>query len=269
MGFSQANNLDNYGIKNIYEASIKTLFPITILDTTYEAGETILYFDEIQEISFQEEKNTATARGSFNSKPLIAWDETKEINGVMNLGTVNPISFGFLNKNILKEKKGFFINQFEKIYVGNDGIGILKHEISQDKKIHVYEIRNNQKVREILDFSIEKNTIILEDKNLDLFVDYYFYYSEGIKYIDIGQKDLNGYFMFVGKFRYTDEYSAVQKTGIFEIPKLRINSNFSITLGRNLNPLISMLQFQAIPTGDRENRKTLQIEYLEEDIDGD
>ena len=87
--------------------------------------------------------------------------------------------------------------------------------------------------------------------------------------VNVGQKDLNGYLMFVGKFRYTDEYTAVQKTGLIEIPRLRINSNFAINLGRNTNPLVSALQFQAIPLGSREQATTVSVSYLDEDIDGD
>lgn len=258
-----------YGLKDIYEASIKAAVPLDIMGVHYEVGDTILYFDSIQEIVFQENKNINDARGMFDNRSLINWETTREIGCILNMGTISHLSFGVMNASTLKSGENKSINQYEKLYIDNTGKATTKHVIDTNKKVNIYEIQNDRRVRKILDYKIEENTLLLEDKNIDILIDYYFNYTLKSEIVNIGQKDLNGYLMFVGKFRYTDEYSAVQKTGIIEIPKLRINSNFSINLGRNINPLVSALQFQAIPDGFRKNAKTIIVTYLDEDIDGD
>ena len=268
MNTEQQFDTGKYGLKDIYEASIKAAVPLEIMGESYDVGDTIIYFDRIQEILFQENKNIADARGAFDNRSLVHWESTKEINCILNMGTVSHLSFGIMNGSKVKRITGKSINQFEKIYIDEDGTGKTLHPIDQNKKIIVYEIKNDRRIRKILDYDIVENTIILKEKNLDIFIDYYFNYDSDAEIINVGQKDLNGYLMFVGKFRYTDEYTAVQKTGIIEIPRLRINSNFSINLGRNTNPLVSALQFQAIPLGFREQSKTVIVTYLDRDIDG-
>lgn len=258
-----------YGIKNLYQASIKVLYPMDIMGFHYDAGDTLLYFDDIQEISFLENKNIAYARGGFNNKNYIVWESTSGIDCVLNMGTISPLSFGLANGSVVKKGENKSINQFERYYVSDDGKIVTKHTIDETKKVNIYELENDRRKRKILDFSVSDNTIILTEKNIDILVDYYFNYESKSEIINVGQKDLNGYLMFVGKFRYTDEYTAVEKTGILEIPQLRINSNFQINLGRNINPLLTYLQFEAIPVGQRHSSKTVIITYLDEDIDGD
>ena len=88
-----------------------------------------------------------------------------------------------------------------------DGRAKVKHIVDTNSKISIYELENDRRVRKILDYTIEDDTIILEDKNIDILVDYYFLYDQGMEIVNVGQKDLNGYLMFVGKFRYTDQHS--------------------------------------------------------------
>lgn len=269
MNTEKQSDTGRYGIKDIYEASLKAAVSMDIMGTHYDIGDTILYFDKIQEILFQENKNVNDARGMFDNRSLVHWESTKEVNCIMNMGTVSHLAFGIMNGNMIKRLPTKKINQYERVYVGMNGKAKVKHIVDTNSKISIYELENDRRVRKILDYTIEDDTIILEDKNIDILVDYYFLYNQGMEIVNVGQKDLNGYLMFVGKFRYTDEYTAVQKTGLIEIPRLRINSNFAINLGRNTNPLVSALQFQAIPLGSREQATTVSVSYLDEDIDGD
>lgn len=269
MNTEQRFDTGKYGLKDIYEASLKAAVPLDILNERYEVGDTVLYFDSIQEIVFQENKSSIDARGGFDNRSLVHWQPTREINCILNMGTVSHLAFGVMNATTIKNTVSKKINQHEQIYIDEKGIGQVKHIICPDQKIIIYEIKNGRRVRKIFDFSITDSTILLKEKNIDVLVDYYFDYIADIETVNIGQKDLNGYLSFTGKFRYTDEYTGIQKTGLIEIPRLRIDSNFTVNLGRNISPLVSALQFQAIPTGYRQEAKTIIISYLEEDIDGD
>lgn len=269
MNTEKQSDTGRYGIKDIYEASIKAAVPMDVMGVHYDVGDTILYFDRIQEVLFQENKNVNDARGAFDNRSLVYWETTKEVNCIMNMGTVSHLAFGMMNGNVIKRLPAKKINQYERIYVGTNGKAKVRHSIDTNSKISIYKLENDRRASKILDYEIDGDTLILEEKNIDILVDYYFIYDQGMEVVNVGQKDLNGYLMFVGKFRYTDEYTAVQKTGLIEIPRLRINSNFAINLGRNTNPLVSALQFQAIPLGSREQAITVSVSYLDEDIDGD
>lgn len=257
-------------IKDLYEASIKATFPITILGKTYEEDETILYFDKIEQIFFQEKTSTRAARGGYGNPGLVFWNHTTDLDCSMEMGTISQLAFGLANETIIKKIKESTISQIETLVVDEKGRAQLKHTPDLAKPIHVYLKRNGKIVSKIVKFKIEESTLFLENLvEEEIVADYYFLYQSSIKQLNVGQKDLNGFLKFVGKFRYTDEYTAVQKTGIIEIPKIRIISDFSIAFGRNVSPIIQTIQFQAVLTGDRQNQKALSIDFLEDDIDGD
>ena len=257
------------GIRDIYQASIKTLTPLVIGGRNYPAGATLLYFNNIQELSFTEDKESVYAHGGWNDRNLVEWEITHFINCAINLGVVSKLGYGLINKTSLQEGEDLYINQIENLEADEGRIETL-HPIDSSKPISIFTVVNGSADEEILEFTVEGNTIILGNSfDGTVIVDYWYYYQNGLSTIDIGRRDLNGFLMFTGKFYYVDEYTGVRKTGLIEIPKLRIESDFSIRLGRNTNPFISILNFEAIPDGERGKGIALKIHYLNEDLDAD
>lgn len=260
--------MSNYGVKNLYQGALLAYAPITINGKNYEENDVILFFDDIQEIAFQEQNSAVSATGGYHNRPLISWDITEEINCELLLGTISKLGYGLVNKAVLKSTiPSKAIRQFEKAQVDKSNKIHTKHPIDQDRPLHLFSLSGQSVEKEILDFSIEGNTISLEENFDFVFVDYYFKQEMDIQKVWIGDKVLNGFFKFVGKFYYTDEQTGVQKTALIEIPKLSLNSSFSIDLGRNVNPSITTLSFTAIP--NQKNSRSISISYLTEDIDGD
>lgn len=261
--------MNKNGIREIYQATIKTLNPITIADKQYAAGDTLLYFDNIQELSFDENKDSIYAHGGWNDRNLIEWEITHSINCAINLGVVSQLGYGLINKTSLQKGEDLYINQIENLEA-NEGYLITLHSIDNSRPISIFTVVNGSADEEILEFTVEGNTIILGNGfDGSVIVDYWYHYENGFSTIDIGHRDLNGFLMFTGKFYYVDEYTGARKTGLIEIPKLRIESDFSIRLGRNTNPFISILNFEAIPDGERGSGIALKIHYLNEDLDAD
>ena len=261
--------MEKYGIKNLYQASLKTCNDMKILGTQYSAGDTLLYFDNIQEMVFNEDREEVAARGGWNNREHVIWEITHSIAASINMGVVNKLGYGLINKVAPKHEEGRAINQIENREVVNSRITLL-HSIDDSKPIVVWRVANGAIQNKILDFSVSGDTITLgESINDNVLVDYWYQYSTGYDILSIGKKDINGYLQFVGKFYYTDEYSGVNKTGLIEIPQLRISSNFDLRFGRNTNPFISVLNFEAIPNGIRGDGKAIEIIYLDSDIDAD
>ena len=261
--------MEKYGIKNLYQASIKAGTDMIILGNEYKAGDTLLYFDNIQEMVFNEDKGEVAARGGWNNREHVIWEITHSIAVSMNMGVINKLGYGLVNKVAPQHDESRSINQIENREVNAGRIELL-HSIDTAKPVVVWLVQNGAIQHKILDFSVADNTITLEEDIEDnVLVDYWYQYDTGFEVLSIGKKDINGYLQFVGKFYYTDEYSGVNKTGLIEIPQLRISSDFDLRFGRNTNPFISVLNFEAIPNGVRGDGKALEIIYLDRDIDAD
>lgn len=261
--------MEKYGIKNLYQASLKTCDDMEILGIRYSAGDTLLYFDNIQEMVFNEDREEVAARGGWNNREHVIWEITHSVAASMNMGVINKLGYGLVNKVAPQHSEGRAINQVENREVNGVTIEVF-HSIDDSRPITIWEVENGAIQHKILDFLVNGNTITLEEEiNNNVLVDYWYQYNTGYDILPIGKKDINGYLQFVGKFYYTDEYSGVNKTGLIEIPQLRISSNFDLRFGRNTNPFISVLNFEAIPNGIRGDGKAIEIIYLDSDIDAE
>jgi hypothetical protein len=261
--------MEKNSIRELYQGIFKISTPMVIDGKNYLEDDTLLFFNNIQEITFGEDILQKESRGGWNNRSLVNWTMTKEVSASLNVGVINNLTYGLLNSNKIKSFETKSISQIENKEVINKRIK-CNHPIDITKSISLYKIINGTTEDKILDYSIENDTIILDrDISNNVLVDYWYNYTDSGKYIEIGNRDLNGYLKFTGKFYYVDEFSGVRKTGLLEIPRLRINGSFNIRLGRNISPIISNLNFQAIPVGDRESSYAIKISYLNEDIDSE
>ena len=68
--------MENYGTKELYDLRLKATFPMEIGNKRYEVGETILSFNDILIINFDELKSRVSARGGKKNKPRVTWEDT-------------------------------------------------------------------------------------------------------------------------------------------------------------------------------------------------
>ena len=66
--------MEKYGIKNLYQAALKAGTDMEILGIKYSAGDTLLYFDNIQEMVFNEDREEVAARGGWNNREHVIWE---------------------------------------------------------------------------------------------------------------------------------------------------------------------------------------------------
>jgi hypothetical protein len=59
------------------------------------------------------------------------------------------------------------------------------------------------------------------------------------------------------------------KTGIINIPKLKLMSDLSIRLGKEAIPLVGKLDAIALPVGGKGDKKIMEIIFLDDDVDSD
>lgn len=259
----------SYGVKDLYQGVFLASQDMKINGINYKKDDVLLFFDNIQGIAFEEEKSSVAAEGGFDNRRLINWSTTHSVNGVMDLGRISKIGYGIINETILNNISNIkAIRQIEK-QSAKGNIVYLKHSPLDGREITISKMNQGVIVSKITEFTVKENTLILNENDIDVLVDYYFSYQTNAASIKIGSNNLPGYLKFVGKFYYTDEQGSSRKTALIEIPKVEIDGNFSINFGRNTSPIVSILRFKAIPVGERQNSKAVEIIYLDEDIDAD
>ena len=67
--------------------------------------------------------------------------------------------------------------------------------------------------------------------------------------------------------RIKDDVTGKTHTAIIYIPKLKITSDFNLTLGANAQPVVGQFKGTALSIGGEKRLRALEIYFLEEDID--
>ena len=117
---------------------------------------------------------------------------------------------------------------------------------------------------------------ILEDGSLKLnkpfqsvVLDYNYNYLNGAETVTIGNRLIEGFLKLEGKTRVKDDISGKTRTGIIQIPKLKLMSDLSMRLGKNANPVVANFRAKALPSGNRGSSDVMNILFLNDDIDSD
>lgn len=256
----------SFGIKELYDIKIKATYPIEFNGRKILEGETIAFFDSIQIANFSEIVSTTKATGGFDNRSLIYWENVKEVNFNFAQGIFSKEQFALMaNANLLQnENKKITISKRENLESDENGMITLSY--IPINNIFIYNKETTQK----LDFVIiDQNKLKINLPYTDVIIDYEFEYNNNSNTMQIGKILTSGYVSLEGKTRVKDDVTGHTHTGIIKIPKLKLLSNISITLGRNAQPLVSMLKAVGVPIGDRSNKKIMEIIFLDDDIDSD
>ena len=98
--------LQELGIKDLERVCLKTREEVAFGDRVLEAGEPVLYFENIQIGLLSEQINPVMARGGWGNKPLVIWEDRRETMFSFTNGTLNTTSFNLLlNAHMLQVKK--------------------------------------------------------------------------------------------------------------------------------------------------------------------
>ena len=67
-----------FGLKELYDLTLKATFPIEMDGRKFETGEVIARFDKIQLANFREVTSRVSANGGKSNPALIVWEDPKE-----------------------------------------------------------------------------------------------------------------------------------------------------------------------------------------------
>lgn len=258
---------NNFGLKELYEVSLKATYPIEVRGRIIEIGETVACFDKIQLADFVENKKFVSANGGFDNRPRVWWEETKDIAIYLTQGVFSREQMTLMTNAKLAINEGesvVSISCREVIESNENGVAFTKHPIFEP--VFVY---NNKTGEKITDWHISGNQLILSQAYVEVLVDYQYQHNNGYETISFGNSLTNGYFSFEGKTRVKDDITGQVKTGIIKIPKLKLLSNLSMRLGSDAIPQVGRLDAVAVPTGPKGQKKVMELIFLNDDIDSD
>jgi hypothetical protein len=68
-----------FGLKELYDLTLKATYPIEMEGRVFETGEVIARFDKIQLANFREITSRVNATGGQGNVNHIVWEDSKEI----------------------------------------------------------------------------------------------------------------------------------------------------------------------------------------------
>lgn len=257
-----------FGFKELYDVSIKATIPITIGSKVFSENETIVNFDKVMISTLNETKMRQSATGGKGNQELIYWEDTQEVNFSLSHGVLSKEGFSLLsNSQILVEENNDVPIDFKETKETNsESILELKYIPTQDNTLFIYDAATGEKV---ITYEINDNILTLPAPYKTYIINYTFLYSKKMEVMKVGERLINGYLKLTGKMRLKDDYDGHGKTGIIEIPKIRLMSDLSLRLGDKAGPQVSTFYITGYPIGERREKTVCKIIFLEDEIDGD
>ena len=264
--------MDNeFGMQELYSVQLKSTYPIEIKGRTYAAGEVVAAFDKIQIANFQEINKEVAAQGGYQNRKLVIWDRTEGVNLIFTQGVFSKTQLGLMHNArmvSIGENTIIRIAQRDELETDDEGKITLTH-VPIDSWIFVYNKETGEKLTDLS--WVDRTQGILQTPLIykEVIVDYEYGYDNGADVELIGEEIFDGFLTLEGRSRIKDDITGQTHTAIIYIPKLKITSDFNLTLGQNAQPVVGQFKATALSTGERKKSKALEIYYLDEDIDRD
>lgn len=259
---------NEFGMKELYSVVFKATYPIEIGGTNYATGEVVAAFDKIMLAQFQEIKKQVAAEGGIENRKRVIWTTTQGLRLRFTQGIFSKKQFALMSDSKLSkiENSSIEISQRELLESNENGIIELTHTPASTW-IFIYNEETKEKIT---------GAQLVSDKEIDIgvpytnvIVDYQYNYSEQVQVLTIGQETIDCYFSCEGRTKIKDDITGQVKTGILQIPKLKLTSDLSITLGTNAQPVAPTFEGLGLPVGPPYRGKAMEIYFLDDDIDSD
>ena len=260
-----------FGMQELYFVQLKSTYPIEIKGIQYAAGEVVAAFDKIQIANFSDISKEVAAQGGYQNRKLVVWDRTEGVNLIFTQGIFSKTQLGLMhNARVLNIGKNSIIRiaQRDELETDSEGKITLTH-VPIDSWIFVYNKETGEKLTGLS--WVDQSQGILQTPLIykDVIVDYEYGYDNGADVELVGEEIFDGFLTLEGRSRIKDDITGETHTAIIYIPKLKITSDFNLTLGTNAQPMVGKFTGVALSTGERKRSKALEIYFLDDDIDKD
>lgn len=259
---------NQFSLKELYDFSLKATYNMKIGDYEFEQGETIAFFDKIQIANFKEIDSSIAARGGFENAARVIWQRTEGVRINFTQGIFNEKQFGILtNARVLRRGEGLGITVPARELIESDDEGLITLKNTPiDKTLFIY---NNDSKEKIKNYTLEDNLVSGINPYTSCLIDYLYNYMGSGENVLIGRRGIDGFVYAVGKTKVKDDITGLVRTGILRMPKFKLVSDLSMSLGSQANPVVGRLDGIALPVGGRGSQHCMEFLTLDDDIDSD
>ena len=116
--------MNEFSLKELYDVRIKATYPMKIKGEEFEVGETLVEFDKLLIANFQEIRSVISARGGYDNRARVTWDDLKEVAISFSQGIFSKIQMGmFINSEIgeIKTDETILISHREQLESDEEG----------------------------------------------------------------------------------------------------------------------------------------------------
>ena len=253
------NILQEMGIKDLEHVVLKAKEYITLGNRSYEPGEPILYFENIQIALLSENTRLVAAQGGYLNQPRVVWEDRENTTFQFSNGTLNQLSLNMLlEANMLHELEVYVPHKYQT-EIDSNGRVWLPYSIATNKKPISEEVQDGQTLV-VFDSQYADTTII---------ADYYFLPKNGAITYTMDRERKPNLYSLEATFYLKDENEGLLHTGVLEMPKIYIMSNINLRMGERADPTVGTFRIMAMPDNlDGHEATVCRITYLEDDIYG-
>ena len=260
---------NEFGLKELTELTLKATYPIEMNGRIFEPGEVVARFDKIQLANFKEIVSRVSANGGYDNRAHVIWEDPKEIQLNFTQGIFSSRQFALLsNSNLINIPAGEKILITEHFVGESNELGVINIGKQNISNVFIYNSKTYEKIKPI-EINYEKGEIIIEKPYQNVEVDFTYTYQNGVLQCSIGQKLIQGYLQLEGKSRVKDDITGKTRTAILRIPRLKLVSDLSMRLGREATPILASFSAIGLPTGERGDKKIMELFFLSDDLDAD
>ena len=260
---------NEFGLKELYDLTLKATYPIEMAGRKFEPGEVVARFDKIQIANFKEITKRVSANGGFDNRAHVIWEDPKEIQLNFTQGIFSTRQFALLCNSRLvyqmPEESVLIPFHFKGETDEHGMISVGKERISN---VFVYDAKTYERIIPTAT-DLEKGKLVLERPYTDVEIDFDYDYRNGVTSCYLGRKLIEGYLQLEGKSRVKDDITGKTRTAILRIPRLKLVSDLTMRLGREATPVLANFNAIGLPVGGKGSKKIMELLFLNDDIDAD
>lgn len=259
---------NEFSFSELTNVLIKATQPIELNGRTFTVGETVAAFDKVMNAAFHEDVNRVNAHGGKGDRARVWWQTTKDVRISLVQGIFSRTQLGFLyNTKVLKEPALTTVQVFAQEQTESDEDGNVKFAHVPIEPIFVYDGDTGARITGYS--TIDEDHINIGQAYKNVLLDYPWEYANGYSTFISGRQLTNGTFTMTAQTKVKDDITGQVKTGILRIPKLKLMSDLSISLGSKATPIVGRMDAMACPVGPYGQECVMEILFLNDDIDGD
>ena len=262
-------NNSEFGLKELYDLTLKATYPIEIAGRTFETGEVIARFDKIQIANFNEIISRVSANGGYDNRPRVIWEDSKEIQLSFTQGIFSATQFALLCNSRLVQKRQEACVLIPEHFIGeSDELGRIDVNKKHIQDVFIYNARTHEKIIP-KSIDLENGEIVIDQMYCDVEVDFNYCYQDPTIICIIGRKLIEGYLQLEGKSRVKDDITGKVRTAILRIPRLKLVSDLSMRLGREATPVLANFEAIGLPVGGKGSKTIMEMLFLNDDVDAE